>query len=135
VSRADLDFCYLTTIGRKTGSERTVEIWFGLVDDSLYLLSGGGDSAHWVRNLRVDERVKVKLGRKTYPGTARLVEAPEEDAVARRLLAAKYQGWEPGQRLSSWARNSLVVAVDLLPSPPLAATSKSHPARARRAGT
>jgi deazaflavin-dependent oxidoreductase (nitroreductase family) len=113
MGRADLDFCYLTTIGRKTGAERTVEIWFGLEGDSLYLLSGGGDSAHWVRNLRADSRVKVKLGRKTYPGMARLVQEPEEDTRARRLLAAKYQAWEPGKRLSSWARNSLVVAVDL----------------------
>jgi deazaflavin-dependent oxidoreductase (nitroreductase family) len=113
VAKADLDFCYLTTIGRKTGTERTVEIWFGRDGDSLYLLSGGGNSAHWVRNLRADDRVKVKLGRKSYGGTARLVEAPEEEAKARRLLAAKYQAWEPGKRLSSWARNSLVVAVDL----------------------
>lgn len=117
MAKADLDFCYLTTIGRTTGIERTVEIWFGLEGDSLYLLSGGGDSAHWVRNLRVDDRVKVKLGRKTYPGVARLVGAPDEEARARRLLAAKYEGWEPGKRLSSWARHSLVVAVDLFPPP------------------
>jgi deazaflavin-dependent oxidoreductase (nitroreductase family) len=115
VANADLDFCYLTTTGRKTGIERTVEIWFGLDGDALYLLSGGGDSAHWVRNLQAAARVKVKIGRMTYPGTARLVETPEEDAKARRLLAAKYQAWEPGKRLSSWARNSLVVAVDLAP--------------------
>jgi deazaflavin-dependent oxidoreductase (nitroreductase family) len=113
VAKGDLDFCYLTTIGRKTGIERTVEIWFGLEGDTLYLLSGGGDSAHWVKNLRAEPRVEVKLGRKTYPGTARLVEARDEDGAARRLLAAKYQGWEPGKRLSSWARTSLVVAIDL----------------------
>jgi deazaflavin-dependent oxidoreductase (nitroreductase family) len=117
VARADLDFCYLTTIGRKTGRERTVEIWFGLEGDCLYLLSGGGGSAHWVRNLRAEPQVNVKLGRKMCPGIARLVEAPDEDARARRLLAAKYQGWEPGKRLSSWARNSLVVAIDLILSP------------------
>jgi deazaflavin-dependent oxidoreductase (nitroreductase family) len=114
VRAADLDFCYLTTIGRKTGIDRTVEIWFGLAGDTLYLLSGGGDSAHWVRNLRADGRVKVKLGRKTYPGTARLVDAPDEDARARRMLAAKYQGWAPGKHLSAWARHSLVVAVELI---------------------
>jgi deazaflavin-dependent oxidoreductase (nitroreductase family) len=113
MARADLDFCYLTTIGRKTGTERTVEIWFGREGDCLYLLSGGGDSAHWVQNLRADGRVKVKLGRKTYPGHGREVKDREEDGRARRLLATKYQGWEPGKRLSSWARNSLVVAVDL----------------------
>ena len=114
MATADLDFCYLTTIGRKTGEARTIEIWFGLEGDTLYLLSGGGDSAHWVRNLHANSSVSVKLGRKTRPGTARLIESNDEDAKARRLLAAKYEGWEPGRRLSSWARNSLTVAIDLV---------------------
>ena len=113
VTRADLDFCYLTTIGRTTGQARTIEIWFGLEADTLYLLSGGGDSAHWVRNLQANSTVSVKLGRKTFPGTARLIDSKDEDEKARRLLAAKYEGWEPGKRLSSWARNSLTVAIDL----------------------
>jgi deazaflavin-dependent oxidoreductase (nitroreductase family) len=115
MGKAELDFCYLTTTGRKTGRERTVEIWFGMEGDSLYLLSGGGDSAHWVKNLQADSQVKVKLGRKSYSGTGRLVENEDEEKRARRLLAAKYQAWEPGKRLSSWARNSLVVAIDLDP--------------------
>ncbi len=37
-----------------------------------------------------------------------------EDALARRLLAAKYQGWSEGRSLSAWARESLPVAIDLL---------------------
>lgn len=110
---AELDFCYLTTIGRKTGRPRTIEIWFGLEGETVYLLSGGGDSAHWVRNIRANHDVTVKLGRKTYPGRARMIADKDEDMKARRLLAGKYQAWEPGKRLSSWARNSLTVAVDI----------------------
>jgi len=113
VAEANLDFCYLTTIGRKSGLERTVEIWFGLDGDTVYLLSGGGDSSDWVRNLQANDRVAVKLGRRKYLGTARLIEGVDEESRARRLLASKYQGWEHGKRLSSWARNSLAVAVDL----------------------
>lgn len=113
MSEADLDFCYLTTTGRTSGKKRTIEIWFGLEDGTLYLLSGGGESAQWVKNLLVDDRVTVRLGTKTYPGKARLVKDKEEDAKSRRLLAAKYQGWIPGKRLSGWANNSLAVAVDL----------------------
>jgi deazaflavin-dependent oxidoreductase (nitroreductase family) len=113
MSETDLDFCYLTTTGRKSGLKRMIEIWFGFEEDNVYLLSGAGDSAQWVKNLIADDRVTVRLGKNTYPGTARLVEDKEEDAKARRLLAAKYQGWEPGKRLSGWARNSLAVAVEL----------------------
>ncbi len=110
---AHLDFCYLTTIGRTSGQARTIEIWFGLDGNTLYLLSGGGDGAHWVRNLKADPRVRVKLGRKAFQGMGRLIDAKQEDAKARRLLAEKYEGWQPGRRLSSWARNSLPVAIDL----------------------
>jgi deazaflavin-dependent oxidoreductase (nitroreductase family) len=113
VNDADRDFCYLTTIGRRSGQERTIEIWFGLEEGTVYLLSGGGESAQWVKNLRLDHRVAVRLGRNKYPGTARLITDKDEDERARRMLATKYQAWEPGKRLSSWARNSLTVAVDL----------------------
>jgi deazaflavin-dependent oxidoreductase (nitroreductase family) len=108
-----MDYCYLTTTGRNSGKKRTIEIWFGLERDTLYMLSGGGGSAQWVKNLLADNRATVRLGKNTYPGVARLVKDKEEDAKARRMLAAKYQGWEPGKRLSGWANNSLAVAVDL----------------------
>jgi deazaflavin-dependent oxidoreductase (nitroreductase family) len=113
MSEADLDYCYFTTTGRNSGKKRTVEIWFGLEGDTVYFLSGGGDESQWVKNFLVDDRVTVRLGRKTYPGKARLLKDKSEDAKARRLLAAKYQGWLPGKRLSGWANNSLAVAVDL----------------------
>jgi deazaflavin-dependent oxidoreductase (nitroreductase family) len=109
----DLDFCYLTTTGRRTGLARTIEIWFALEGDVLYMLSGGADSSDWVKNLLHDPRVSVRLGSQTRRGKARVVEEPEEDLRARRLLAAKYQGWREGRRLSGWARTALPVAVDL----------------------
>ena len=43
--------------------------------------------------------------------SASLVTDRAEDAMARQLLAGKYQGWAPGQQLSEWARTALVVAV------------------------
>ena len=57
----------------------------------------------------------MRLGDLTRTGAARLVEAPDEDARARRLLDAKYMGWKEGKRLSGWARTALPVAVDLEP--------------------
>ena len=112
---ADLDVCYLTTTGRKTGLPRTIEIWFGADGkaSTIYLLSGGGDQSDWVKNLVQDPRVKVQLGARNFTGSARILEEGEEDARARRLLAAKYQGWSEGKRLSGWARTSLAVAIDL----------------------
>ncbi|HJW48517.1 MAG TPA: nitroreductase family deazaflavin-dependent oxidoreductase [Candidatus Limnocylindria bacterium] len=107
------DFAYLTTTGRRTGKHHTIEIWFALHDGTLYLLSGGGDSADWVRNLRKTRAVRVRIGSRTVDAKAREVKAPDEDALARQLLDEKYMSWQPGKRLSSWARNALPVAIDL----------------------
>lgn len=109
----DESFCYLTTTGRRTGRPHTIEVWFGARNGVLYLLSGGGDRSDWVRNLRREPAVSVRVGDRTWPARGRVVEEPDEDAAARRLLAAKYQGWREGRHLSTWARTALVVALDL----------------------
>jgi deazaflavin-dependent oxidoreductase (nitroreductase family) len=111
---ADEDFAYLTTTGRRTGKEHTIEIWFGLNDGRIYLLSGGGDRADWVRNLRKTARVRLRIATQRATGTARVVRAgTKEDQLARQLLDGKYQGWREGKRLSSWARGALPVAIEL----------------------
>ena len=116
------DFAYLTTTGRRTGQLHTIEIWYGEHEGTVYLLSGGGDRSDWVRNLGATPRVRVRLGGSralradaegTRYATARLVDDPSEDALARRLLASKYQGWREGRPLSEWARTSLPIALDL----------------------
>jgi deazaflavin-dependent oxidoreductase (nitroreductase family) len=111
---ADKDFAYLTTTGRRTGKEHTVEIWFSLHDRRIYMLSGGGSGADWVRNLRKTPRVRLRIGTQAATATARVIRAgTKEDELARQLLDGKYQGWREGKRLSSWARNSLPVAIEL----------------------
>jgi deazaflavin-dependent oxidoreductase (nitroreductase family) len=107
--------CELETIGRRTGLPRRIEIWFaaGHAGERIYLLSGGRGRAHWVRNIREDRRVRVRLGDRWFEGAAAVIEGGPDDGLARRLLAAKYQGWVSGDELSSWARDSLPVAIDL----------------------
>ena len=56
--------------------------------------------------------MRVRIGAETHAGVARVVRDPEEDALARRLLATKYQGWREGQSLSTWARTALPVAIE-----------------------
>lgn len=74
---------------------------------------GGRDRAHWVRNVRADGRVRVRLGDQWIDGFAADVEKGPDDGLARRLLAGKYQGWVHGAPLSAWARESLPIAIDL----------------------
>lgn len=111
---ANEDFAYLTTIGRRSGKQHTVEIWFALHDGRIYMLSGGGDRADWVKNLRKTSAVRVRIGTQSTTAKARIVRAgTKEDELARQLLDGKYQGWREGKRLSSWARGSLPVAFEL----------------------
>ena len=110
----DKDFAYLTTTGRRTGAEHTIEIWFAVQDGRIYMLSGGGDRADWVRNLKKAPRVRLRIGTQTANATARVLRAgTKEDELARQLLDAKYQGWREGKRLSSWAQNALPVAIEV----------------------
>ena len=111
---ADEDVCYLTTAGRKSGRPHEIEIWFGIREGTLYLLSGGGAAADWVKNIKAEPRVRLRINTRTAALTARVVRPNiREDAAARELLDAKYMGWRDGTKLSSWARGALPVAIDL----------------------
>jgi deazaflavin-dependent oxidoreductase (nitroreductase family) len=114
---AALPICDLQTIGRVTGRPHVVELWFAADPerDRIYILAGGRDSADWVRNVRADPHVRLRLGRQWLGGSAHWIEGEPDEPLARRLLAAKYQGWRPGLRLTIWARSSLPVAIDLGP--------------------
>lgn len=107
--------CDLEAIGRQTGLPRRIEIWFAAdpLRDRIYLLSGGRDRAHWVRNLRQDPRVRVRIADRWFAGRATEIEGGLDDGLARRLLAGKYQGWAEGGTLSDWARDSLPIAIEL----------------------
>jgi deazaflavin-dependent oxidoreductase (nitroreductase family) len=110
---ANEDVCYLTTTGRTSGQPHEIEIWFGIRAGTLYLLSGGGDSADWVKNLRRRPAVRVRINSQTASGKARIVRPnTTEDTAARELLDGKYMDWRAGRRLSSWARGALPVAID-----------------------
>ena len=105
-------YCYLTTTGRVSGEPREIEIWFGLDGSTLYMLSGGGDRSDWVKNLIHEPRVSVRIGERTFEGTARVVSDSEEDRQARTLLFEKYSPGYSGD-LEDWRERSLPIAVDL----------------------
>jgi len=111
-SLAGEDFCYLTTTGRVSGRPHTIEIWFALYENTLYMLSGGMDRADWVKNSLHLPDVTVRIKDITFTGKARLVSNPEEDALARRLVFEKYEKSSEDD-LTEWSRSALPVAVDL----------------------
>ena len=107
------DFCYLTTTGRVSGRPHTIEIWYVLHAETLYMLSGGLDQSDWVKNLLRDPHASVKIRDQVFPGHGRVVKEADEDALARQLIAGKYPSTEE-EDLTDWYREALPVAVDLI---------------------
>ena len=107
-------FCYLTTVGRRTGRAHEIEIWFAVMDGRLYMMAGGRDRSDWVRNLMKTAEVRVRIGEETREGRARVIEAAKEaelDGRVRRLVAGKYREVESDGELSGWGKTALPVEV------------------------
>ena len=112
---ASESLAYLETVGRRTERRHVIEIWFAADPESarVYMLAGGRDSSDWVRNIRANARVGIRIAGRTFTGNAREIEGTEEELAARRLVGAKYGYWREGTVLRGWARDSLPVAIDL----------------------
>jgi deazaflavin-dependent oxidoreductase (nitroreductase family) len=109
---ADEPFAYVTTTGRRTGAPHTIEIWFGVDRDVVYLMAGGRDRSDWVRNLIANPHVKVRIREHEWDADARPVDPDtEEDARVRPLLRDKYA--DASDDLVGWARQALPVALAL----------------------
>jgi len=104
-------FADLTTVGRKTGLPRTVEMWFATRQGVVYLLAGDGERAHWVRNIVADPSVRFRVGDRDFAGRGRVVTDPTEDELARDALVAKYQPGYP-EDLTSWRNEALPIAIE-----------------------
>lgn len=91
-------YLYLTTIGRRSGLARQIEIWFTRHDGRYYLVAEHGLKAHWVRNLLAEPAVCARVGRRAFRARARVVDARSERvlvAAVRERSEAKY-GWGAG---------------------------------------
>jgi deazaflavin-dependent oxidoreductase (nitroreductase family) len=111
----DEPYCYVRTTGRVTGRPHEIEIWFAAQGDTIYILSGGRDRSDWVKNIKKQPRVPVRIGQSTFAGHARIIDAAsDEDARARQLVLAKYT--PTNDDLDEWGRTALAVAIDLTSS-------------------
>jgi len=92
-AHVDDECCDITTIGRRTGNAHEIEIWFGVIGDTMYLISGNGPSADWYRNALVQPRVSVRLAGEVHHGVARAVTDPQERRRVGDLMGDKYS-WD-----------------------------------------
>ena len=71
----------LTTIGRKSGKARTVEIWWFRVD-GRFVITGTPGRRDWLANVQANPNVEIAVGGQTIPATV----SPVTDVVFRRRV-------------------------------------------------
>ena len=95
---ADKQVLYLTTVGRRTGLPREIEIWFVVCSERFYLFAETGEAAAWVKNIRQNPEVVVRIGERQIPAMARVLDRETDrdlwDQVA--AIADHKYGWGDG---------------------------------------
>jgi hypothetical protein len=102
-------FLYLTTKGRKTTIQHTIEIWFVEYNKRYYILSERKKVSDWVQNIISDHNVSFNVNNKTYKGYARLVDKNKEQTLANAvsdLMFRKYE-WNDGLILELTSNNNI----------------------------
>jgi deazaflavin-dependent oxidoreductase (nitroreductase family) len=97
-SIVDQSVLHLTTVGRRTGLPREIEIWFVVQCGRLYLFAETGEAAGWVKNIRRNPKVTVRIGEWHIDATARVLDPRTDhklwDQVA--AIANRKYGWGDG---------------------------------------
>ncbi len=111
----DVECCDIVTTGRRSGQPHEIEIWFGVMDDAIYLISGNGPTADWYRNMLANPEVIVRLGGTIVHGMARDVTDPHERRRCGDLMGAKYV-WagdpDIGLTYEAWCYDVPAIAID-----------------------
>jgi deazaflavin-dependent oxidoreductase (nitroreductase family) len=95
-------FLYLTTIGRKTGLPRQIEIWFVEHQGRYYMVSEARERSNWVQNLLQAPRVHFSVGTRdateavlpTTPALGRVVSPEREPLLVERVSALMNQKYD-----------------------------------------
>ncbi|MCM6778151.1 nitroreductase family deazaflavin-dependent oxidoreductase [Nocardia sp. CDC159] len=103
------DQTLLETTGRKSGEPRITPIGGRRIGDSFWLVSEFGERSQYVRNIKADNRVRLRLRGRWYTGTARLL--PEDDALARLKQLPRYNS----AVVRAFGTDLLTVRIDLDP--------------------
>ena len=85
----DRECCDVVTIGRRSGKERTTELWFGVVGEEIAFISGT-TPCDWRANMVANPKVTVRFGEVSRSGTARLVIDRDERRRIGDVMGAKY---------------------------------------------
>ncbi len=110
----------ITTIGRKTGIPRRIEIFFHNLDGQLFIGGRPGRKRDWLANLAANPLFTLHLKRGVaadLPAEAELVEDPEERAEVLYRMLTESWGSDPAKAragLSRWVDGSPLVRFSVI---------------------
>jgi deazaflavin-dependent oxidoreductase (nitroreductase family) len=90
---------YLTTIGRRSGVPRTIEIWFTYHAGGLYLNAERCFAAQWVQNILQQPRVRVRLNSYEFEAQARVLDRQQDRALWQTVVELSRQKYDWGEGL------------------------------------
>jgi deazaflavin-dependent oxidoreductase (nitroreductase family) len=95
---ADKQVLHLTTIGRTTGLLREIEIWFVVSCERFYLFAETGEAAGWIKNIRRNQNVTVRIGEWQIEATARVLDRRADGKLWKVVaaIADRKYGWGEG---------------------------------------
>jgi deazaflavin-dependent oxidoreductase (nitroreductase family) len=94
----DARVLHLTTIGRQTGLPREIEMWFVVFAERFYLFAETGEAARWVKNIRRNSEVTVRIGERQMSAAARVLDRETDKILWEQVasLAKQKYGWGNG---------------------------------------
>jgi deazaflavin-dependent oxidoreductase (nitroreductase family) len=96
---ADKKVLYLTTVGRRTGLPREIEVWFVVHCDHFYLFSEAGEAAAWVKNIRGNPEVLVRIEASRVSAMARVLDREIDYELWEQVAAIAVRKYDWGDGL------------------------------------
>jgi deazaflavin-dependent oxidoreductase (nitroreductase family) len=98
MSVVDKHVLCLTTVGRRTGLPREIEIWFVVWCKHLYSFAETREAAGWVKNIRCNPNVTVRIGEWHSDAAARVLDRHTDRKLWDQVttIALRKYGWGDG---------------------------------------
>lgn len=103
----------LETIGRKSGQLRITPVTNGLSGEEFWIVTEHGGRAGYVRNIEMNPRVRVKVGRRWRAGTAQFFPEVTPDAALKRIVDQNPATRRNAETIRKIQTDMRVIRVDL----------------------
>jgi deazaflavin-dependent oxidoreductase (nitroreductase family) len=103
----------ITTIGRKTGKPRRIEIWFHNVDGELYITGSPGKKRDWLANMIANPDFTFHMKQSLRADIPAKATAIFDEDARRDIFAKIIEKLGGGRDLEAWVEGSPLVEVEL----------------------